>query len=205
VYKFIFYLGGRYSLIPIKSYIILDFRETTKVKKTYPNTLHILPSSDFSIFTVLDGTSNFEIPVRKIYPSLLASKNSSRITKQECQALKYEMSKRNEDVICGISNENSGVNNNNNNHEIISEIEKKQNHKELIENLGILINFLTNQEKYLRNSGSNNEADNIQKQRERAANDLSRILYEKIAQGFKISGDSSSEDYYHSIIDNGNQ
>jgi hypothetical protein len=167
-----------------------------------------LPSSDFSIFNVLDGTNNFEIKAHKIYPSLLASKDSSRITKQECRASKYEISKifeRHEDVICGISNENSGVNNNNNNHEMISEIEKKQNYKEIIENLEVLINFLTNQEKYLRDNGSNNEADNIQKQRKRAANDLSCILYEKIAQGFKISGDLSSEEYYRSFIDNGNQ
>ncbi|CAJ0914880.1 9095_t:CDS:2 [Entrophospora sp. SA101] len=96
---------------------ILDFRETTKIQKTYPNTWHILP------------TSNFEIPVHKIYPSLLATKNSSKIIKQECQALKYE--------------------------------------------------------KYLRDIDSNNEADNIQKQRKRAANDLLCILYEKLHRDLK--------------------
>ncbi|CAH1762255.1 10895_t:CDS:2 [Entrophospora sp. SA101] len=148
--------GGRYSLIPIKSYLILDIRETRTVQKSYPNTWHITPNSDFSIFNVLAGTNIFDIPIRKVYPSLLISKNLSR----------------------------------------------KKNRKEVIESLEKLIDFLTRREKYLRERGTINEANDVQRQLDRAAHDLTHVLYEAVGQGFGINGDLLLERYYRSIINN---
>ncbi|CAJ0760407.1 19010_t:CDS:2 [Entrophospora sp. SA101] len=151
--------------------------ETRTVQKSYPNTWHITPNSDFSIFNVLAGTNIFDIPIRKVYPSLLISKNLSRVTKQECRALEYEISNYNE-------------------------IEKKKNRKEVIESLEKLIDFLTRREKYLRERGTINEANDVQRQLDRAAHDLTHVLYEAVGQGFGINGDLLLERYYRSIINN---
>ncbi|CAJ0908723.1 9418_t:CDS:2, partial [Entrophospora sp. SA101] len=122
--------GGRYSLIPIKSYLILDIRETRTVQKSYPNTWHITPNSDFSIFNVLAGTNIFDIPIQ------------------------------------------------------------------VIESLEKLIDFLTRREKYLRERGTINEANDVQRQLDRAAHDLTHVLYEAVGQGFGINGDLLLERYY---------
>ncbi|CAG8762871.1 4196_t:CDS:2, partial [Acaulospora morrowiae] len=80
--------GGRYSPIPIKSYILLDIRETRIVQKSYPKTWHITPNADFTVFNVLEGTDTFNIFTRRGYPRSPVV----RLLAQESEALKYEMS-----------------------------------------------------------------------------------------------------------------
>nr|CAG8452436.1 2294_t:CDS:2 [Entrophospora candida] len=47
--------GGSYSKIPIKSHLILDIREKKSPSKTYVNVWHILPSTDYKIFHVVNS------------------------------------------------------------------------------------------------------------------------------------------------------
>src|SRR5947209_20537813 len=65
MYLFIFYLGGIYTPIPIKAHLILDFRETKTVRKSYPNTWHIRPNPDFTKFNVINGVNTFEVVVHQ--------------------------------------------------------------------------------------------------------------------------------------------
>ncbi|CAH1767234.1 402_t:CDS:2, partial [Entrophospora sp. SA101] len=45
---------GKYSLIPMKDYIILDIRQTVMAKKLYPKTWYVVPNNNFTILTILE-------------------------------------------------------------------------------------------------------------------------------------------------------
>ncbi|CAJ0834542.1 12393_t:CDS:2 [Entrophospora sp. SA101] len=89
---------------------------------------------------------------------------------------------------------------------LIDGIDMKRHHErfqdEVIESLEKLIDFLTRREKYLRERGTINEANDVQRQLDRAAHDLTHVLYEAVGQGFGINGDLLLERYYRSIINN---
>ncbi|CAG8664795.1 16754_t:CDS:2, partial [Dentiscutata heterogama] len=151
--------GGKYSSIPIKSYIILDIRETKTVVKAYPNTWHITPNADFTTFNIQDGSNSFDITTRDGYPY----SSSLRISAQEDEAKKFEMSnlKRRR----------------NNNGDIKEERQKRKKIHDVVEDLEKLVNSLTKREKYLRERCAFKEADEVRQKLDRASNDLAKILY----------------------------
>ncbi|KAF0443886.1 crinkler family protein [Gigaspora margarita] len=151
--------GGKYSSIPIKSYIILDIRETRTVLKAYSNTWHITPNADFTIFNIQDGSNFFDITIRGGYPYC----SNVRTSTQECEAMEFEASnlKRRR----------------NNNDYIKEERQKRQEIHDVVKDLEKLVNFLTKREKYLRERGAFEEADEVRQKLDRALNDLTKILY----------------------------
>lgn len=66
LYNIFKYIDGKYWCIPISSYMIIDIRQTKKLKKIYPNTWHIIPNNNFTRFEVVTKneyliTENFTI------------------------------------------------------------------------------------------------------------------------------------------------
>ncbi|CAJ0823737.1 20476_t:CDS:2 [Entrophospora sp. SA101] len=51
---------GKYSLIPMKDYIILDIRQTVMAKKLYPKTWYVVPNNNFTILTILEKGDNLD-------------------------------------------------------------------------------------------------------------------------------------------------
>lgn len=47
-------LGGKYRNIPIKSYLLIDIRQTVKARKLYPNTWFITPSENYRTFNIVE-------------------------------------------------------------------------------------------------------------------------------------------------------
>ncbi|CAG8466832.1 9849_t:CDS:2 [Cetraspora pellucida] len=152
--------GGKYSSIPIKSYIILDIRETRTVVKAYPNTWHITPNADFTIFNIQEGSNSFDITTRCGYHY----SSNFRISTQEYEAMEFEM--RNLKRKCNDDDD-----------DIREERKKQQKTHDVVENLEKLVDFLTKREKYLRERGAFEEADKVQQKLDRASNDLTMTLY----------------------------
>ncbi|CAG8490918.1 270_t:CDS:2 [Ambispora leptoticha] len=136
--------GGTYSSIPIKSFLLVDIRETKTLVKSYPNTWHITPNKNFTIFSVTDGSNSFDV------------------------ARKREET------------------------DDWERIRKRQNRQEVVENLEKLVDFLTKREKYLRERGANDEANEVQRQLDQVAEELTQTLYEAVSSsGGGVSGSSS--------------
>ncbi|CAG8789687.1 17156_t:CDS:2 [Dentiscutata erythropus] len=173
--------GGKYSSIPIKSYIILDIRETKTTVKAYPNTWHITPNADFTTFNIQDGPNSFNITTRDGYPY----SSNFRISAQD-EAMKFEMSnlKRRR----------------NNNGDIKEERQKRQKIHDVVEDLEKLVNSLTKREKHLRERGAFKEADKVRQKLNRASNDLAKILYNANLHWNHDRDSSSSESRRKCII-----
>ncbi|RHZ89752.1 hypothetical protein Glove_11g54 [Diversispora epigaea] len=159
--------GGRYSSIPIKSYLILDIRETRTVQKSYPNTWHITPNEDFTIFNVLEGTNAFDISTKRGYPPSLDMPTSTL----EHKALEYEILNLKRKRCLNYEDDDD---------EDIQEARRQQNRRDIVESLEKLVDFLTKREKYLRENGTIEEANDVQRQLERTSQDLAKTLYEAI-------------------------
>lgn len=157
-------LGGRYSSIPIKDYIILDIRETRTVLKAYSNTWHITPNSDFTSFNIIEGNTSFDVSIRKVF-----NRSNVKISSQEYEALEYEMKslKRKQESDA----------------ELI-ESKKRQNRRDAIESLEKLVSFLQKREKYLMERGAVEEAREIQRELDRASDELTKLLYESLGREF---------------------
>lgn len=56
--KFNINVGGKYSSIPIKEYLLVDIRQTVKVKKLYLNTWHVNPDESCSSFEIMRVDKN---------------------------------------------------------------------------------------------------------------------------------------------------
>ncbi|CAB4415225.1 unnamed protein product [Rhizophagus irregularis] len=156
--------GGRYSSIPIKDYIILDIRETRTVLKAYSNTWHITPNSDFTSFNIIEGNTSFDVSIRKVF-----NRSNVKISSQEYEALEYEMKslKRKQESDA----------------ELI-ESKKRQNRRDAIESLEKLVSFLQKREKYLMERGAVEEAREIQRELDRASDELTKLLYESLGREF---------------------
>ncbi|CAI2171280.1 11502_t:CDS:2 [Funneliformis geosporum] len=154
--------GGRYSSIPIKDYIILDIRETRTVIKSYPNTWHITPNTDFTSFSIIEGSTSFDVSVRKVI-----NRSNMKISTQECEALEFEMKtlkrKRDDD-------------------DEFKEYKKRQNRKDVIESLEKLVDFLQKRERYLMERGAIEEAREAQRELDRASGELTKNLYESLGR-----------------------
>ncbi|CAG8436596.1 9373_t:CDS:2 [Diversispora eburnea] len=145
---------GRYSSIPIKSYLILDIRETRTVQKSYPNTWHITPNEDFTTFNVLEGTNPFDISTKRGYPPSLDMPTSTL----EHKALEYEILNLKRKRCLSYEDDDDD--------EDIQEARRQQNRRDIVESLEKLIDFLTKREKYLRENGAIEEANDVQRQLE---------------------------------------
>ncbi|KAG9307649.1 hypothetical protein G9A89_023214 [Geosiphon pyriformis] len=154
-------LGGTYSSIPIKSFILIDIRETKSLVKSYPNTWHITPEKDFTTFTVTDGSAIFEVSVRQptLAPSILTPSHEKEAMQFELINLKRKREETEE-------------------HE---RVKKRQYRQEAVENLERLVDFLTKREKYLKERGANDEAKEVQRQLDKAAQELAQTLYEAVS------------------------
>ncbi|CAJ0634356.1 7341_t:CDS:2 [Entrophospora sp. SA101] len=69
---------GKYSLIPMKDYIILDIRQTVMAKKLYPKTWYVVPNNNFTILTILEKGLTFaeKSPEKQLQvPNLIAAQH----------------------------------------------------------------------------------------------------------------------------------
>ncbi|CAG8605226.1 6848_t:CDS:1 [Scutellospora calospora] len=179
--------GGKYSSIPIKSYIILDIRETRTVVKAYPNTWHITPNSDFTIFNIQEGKNSFYITTCGKYPH----SSGFRVTTQEYEAMEFEMG-------------NLKRKNNEDDNDSKKERCKRKDRRDVIKSLEKLVDVLTKREKYLRDRGAFEEANKVQQKLDKASDDLTKTLCNAVGNSYwnPDIGDSLRNTYWDPDIGN---
>ncbi|CAG8529421.1 16895_t:CDS:1, partial [Acaulospora colombiana] len=75
--------------------------------------------------------------------------------------------------------------------EEFQETKRRQDRRDIVENLEKLVDFLTKREKCLRERGAMEEASDAQRQLDCASQDLTRILYEAIGE-YRVGSDGGS-------------